>query len=124
MGVPEMEKFWNDLTKRYDDNKLNKHEKELFKKLVKTLGFLESNPRHTGLQTHPHDGLSDRYGFKVWQSYLENDTSGARRLFWTYGPGRMEISILGIEPHPNESHQSAYERIQLSKLPPQGKTTG
>ena len=118
MGVPEMDAFWKDLTDRYNKKQLNKEEIELFKKLVKTLDYLRNNPRHPSLHSHEIDALSRRYGFKVWQSYLENQKSGARRIFWTYGPGRNEISVLGIEPHPNEAHQRAYDRIRLSDLPP------
>lgn len=33
---------------------------------------------------------------------LENQTSAAGRLFWTYGPGQGEITIVAIEPHPND----------------------
>jgi hypothetical protein len=38
-------------------------------------------------------------------------------MFWTYGPGRKEITILGVEPHPEYKKRGAYERIKLSRLP-------
>ena len=118
MGVPEMESFWLDLTQRYDQGALTRPEEQFFKKLVKVLGFLRSNPRHSGLQTHDIDPLSKRYGFKVWESYLENNKPAAGRVFWAYGPDRGEITILAIEPHPEDKKQGAYERIKLSALPP------
>ena len=117
MGVPEMEALWKDLTQRHDNNKLSRGEKIFFKKLVKTLGYLRSNPRHSSLSSHDIDPLSKRYGFKVWQSYLENRKPAAGRLYWTYGPGRMEITVLGIEPHPEDKKRGAYDRIKLSDLP-------
>jgi len=40
MGVPEMEAYWNDLSSRKLQGKLTVDEKKFFKKLVKTLGFL------------------------------------------------------------------------------------
>ena len=117
MGVPEMEALWNDLTQRSEQKKLSKGEEQLFKKLVKALAFLQTNPRHPGLNSHEIDALSRRYGFKVWQSYLENRKPAAGRLFWTYGPGRAEITVLGLEPHPDDKHAS-YDRINLDDMPP------
>ena len=117
MGIPEMEAFWRDLTTRHTAGELNRDESILFKKLVKTLEYLRANPRHPGLCSHAIDPLSRRYGFKVWQSYLENRKPAAGRLFWTYGPDRMEITVLGIEPHPEDEKRGAYDRIKLSDLP-------
>lgn len=36
---------------------------------------------------------------KVWQSYLENKTSGAMRMYWVYGLDQKDITIIGLEPH-------------------------
>lgn len=118
MGLPKMDALWQDLAARHDQGGLTIPEEQFFKKLVKVLGFLRSNPRHRGLQTHEIDALTKRYGFKVWESYLENNTPAAGRLFWAYGPGREEITILGVEPHPEDQKRGAYERIKLSGLPP------
>ena len=117
MGVPEMEQYWTDLSTRSDDGQLNREEQRQFKQLVKALQFLSANPRHPGLQSHEIDDLSRRYGIKVWQSYLENHTPAAGRLFWVYGPARGEITIIGIEPHPEDKKSGAYDRISLSGLP-------
>ena len=117
MGVPEMATLWSDLSARKLQGKLDASEEKFFKKVVKTLVFLADNPRHPGLQTHEIDILTDRYGFKVFEAYLENNTPGAGRVFWAYGPGRGDITILGIEPHPDDK-RSAYSRIKLSTFPP------
>lgn len=117
MGVPEMQKLWADLTAKADGNTLKGEDRPLFKKLTKTLGYLRQNPRHPSLNSHDIDPLTRRYGFKVWQSYLENRKPAAGRLFWTYGPGRNEITVLGIEPHPEDKKRGAYDRINLSDLP-------
>ncbi len=117
MGVPEMDALWNDLTTKADQKQLKGDDKKLFKKLTKTLDHLRQNPKHPGLESHDIDELTKRYGFKVWQSYLENKKPAAGRLFWAYGPGRMEITILGIEPHPEEKKRGAYARIKLDSLP-------
>ncbi len=60
--------------------------------------------------------MSKKVGYKVFEAYIENKTSGAARLFWTYGPGNQEITIIGIEPHPDDK-KGAYKRIKLSQLP-------
>lgn len=117
MGVPEMDSRWTDLTSRHREGRLGKDEVQLFKKLVKTLGFLQENPFHNSLRSHEIEPLSRKFGLKVYQSYLENNTPSAGRLFWAYGPKRGEITILGLEPHPEDAKRGAYERIRLSKLP-------
>ncbi len=118
MGIPEMEELWNDLSARKIQGQLSKDEERFFKKWVKAMGYLRDNPRHPSLSTHDIDPLTKRYGVKIWQSYLENKTSGARRMFWVYGPGRKEITILSIEPHPEDKKRDGYARINLSDLPP------
>jgi len=117
MGVPEMEALWNDLTGKADRNQLKGEDKKLFKKLTKALDYLRHDPKHRGLGSHEIRPLSKCYGFRIWQSNLENNTPAAGRLYWTYGPARMEITVLGIEPHPEDKKRGAYDRIKLSTLP-------
>jgi len=117
MGVPEMAAVWSDLSTRKLHGKLNRDEENNFKKLVKALRFLSDNPRHPSLQTHEIDALSAKYGFKVFEAYLENNTPAAGRIFWAYGPERGDITILGVEPHPDDK-KASYARIKLSKLLP------
>ena len=81
MGVPEMEAFWDHLSARKLQGQLGKDEERFFKKLVKALGFLSQNPRHPGLASHEIDDLTRKHGFKIFQSYLENRTPAAGRLF-------------------------------------------
>ncbi|MCT7870390.1 hypothetical protein SD915_09135 [Lactobacillus crispatus] len=61
--------------------------------------------------------MSDRYGMKVWQSYLENNNSEAQRLFWVYGPDRKDTTIIGLDPYPESYKNGAYDRVELSDLP-------
>jgi hypothetical protein len=117
MGVPGMEAYWNDISIRKLTSKLDKDEEKLFKKLVKTLTFLGQNPRHPGLESHEIDDLTRKCGIKIFQSYLENNTPAAGRLFWAYGPEKGDITILAIEPHPEDQKRGAYQRIKLSNLP-------
>jgi len=117
MGVPEMEAWWADLSDRQRQSLLNKEEQKFFKKLIKVLGYLQENPRHNSLQSHEIDDLSRKYGLKIFQSHLENNTPAAGRIFWAYGPGKGDITILAVEPHPEDQKRGAYSRLRLSNLP-------
>ena len=111
-----MEELWNSLQTQYRDGSLNKNDRELYKKWGNALKKLSENPMYPGLRSHEIEDLSRRYRMKVWQSYLENKKSGARRMYWVYGPDRQEITIIGLEPHPENTKNGAYGRIKLSKL--------
>jgi hypothetical protein len=117
MGVPEMTALWQELSTRQLRGELDREEQKLFKKLVKALGYLQENPRHNSLASHEIEDLSRKYGMKIFQSYLENHTPAAGRLFWAYGPDKGDITILAIEPHPEDQKRGAYQRIKLSTLP-------
>ncbi len=117
MGVPEMEAAWNDLCSRHARGEMDREEAKYFKKLVKTLAHLQENPRHPGLASHEIDELSRKYKITIFQSYLENDTPAAGRLFWAYGPDQGDITVLAVEPHPEDRKRGAYERIKLSTRP-------
>lgn len=84
MGLPEMEALWSRLQKEHRAGTISKMDASLYKKLGKTLKLLAENPRHPGLQTHDIPELTNRYGERVWQSYLENKTSGAMRIYWVF----------------------------------------
>ena len=118
MGLPEMEALWKDLSARKLQGTLDKDEDRFFKRLVKGLGYLQQNPRHNSLASHEIDDLTRKYGFKVFQSYLENATPAAGRLYWAYGPDKGDITILAVEPHPEDQKRGAYQRIKLSTPPP------
>jgi hypothetical protein len=117
MGVPEMEKLFNYLARGKEAGTLDPEEEKLARKFFKTLDLLASNPRHNSLASHEIDELTKRVGFKVFQSYLENRTPAAGRLFWAYGPDSAQITVLGLEPHP-ENTKHGYAGIRLSRSPP------
>ena len=68
--------------------------------VLKALGYLETNPRHKALNTHPFTSLQGVNGEKVFEAYAENNTPAAYRIFWHYGPGKDEITVIAITPHP------------------------
>jgi hypothetical protein len=114
MGIPEVEALWQDICYKFENNRLNENELRFFKKLIKTLKLLEQNPRHNSLSSHEIKSLSNRFGEKVWQSYIENNIPSAGRIFWIYGPKKNEITILGIESHPEDKKNKGYEKVRLS----------
>lgn len=116
MGIPEMAERWNKLLSDYRKGTISKKDAELYKKWGSALKKLAMDPMYPSLKSHEIEPLSKRYGLKVWESYLENKTSGARRMFWVYGPDKTEITIIGLEPHPEDSKNGSYDRINLSAL--------
>jgi hypothetical protein len=74
--------------------------KRILKDVVKTLGLMEKNLRHPSLNTHEYHSVKGPKGEKVFESYAQQKTAGAYRIFWCYGPNKGEITILLIIPHP------------------------
>lgn len=116
MGIPEMEALWRDLQTKYRSGTIKKKEEQLYKKWGNALKKLSEDPMYPSLKTHEITDLSRRYGMRVWQSYLENKTSGAMRMYWVYGPDQKDITVIGLEPHPEDTKNGSYDRIKLSDL--------
>ncbi|MBF0568728.1 MAG: hypothetical protein HQK95_07645 [Nitrospirae bacterium] len=66
----------------------------------KAIRLLAQNPKHPGLNTHEFTTLKGPNGEKVFVAYAEQSTPAAYRIFWHYGPGKEQITILAITPHP------------------------
>lgn len=120
MGLPEMDRIWRDLCQKNKDGTASAAENKLLKKLGNALKHLSADPKYPGLNSHEITALSARYGMKVWESYLENNTPAAGRIFWVYGPNKNDITVIGLEPHPNDK-SNAYKKITLSSM---GEATG
>ena len=117
-GLPEMADMWAALSGKADAGTLAGDDLRFFKKLVKTATLLSQNPAHPSLASHEIADLSKRYGGKVWQSYLENRTPAAGRVFWIYGPVRGCITIIGCEAHPESGKSRGYQNVPLSRPKP------
>ena len=74
--------------------------KSIVKAITKALNYMGTNIRHPSLNTHEYDELNGPNGEKVFESYAQNNTPGAYRIFWYYGPGKKEITVIAISPHP------------------------
>lgn len=85
-------------------NKKSKASKQegLFKQVHKSLEYLKANPKHPSLKTHEFDSIANPYdkSAKVFEAYAQNNTPGAYRIFWCYGPDKTNITIIAITPHP------------------------
>jgi hypothetical protein len=68
------------------------------KQVRKTLGLLETNLRHPSRNTHEFTSIIGAGGEMVFEAYAQNNTPGAYRVFWHYGPdefvGRKRISVI------------------------------
>ena len=40
----------------------------------------------------------------------------AGRIFWVYEPGKEDITIIGIEPHPEDKKNGGCDKVRLSEL--------
>jgi hypothetical protein len=86
---------WQFLELEKSKNKLSQ-----YKAVAKTLGFMQVNLHHPSLHTHKYDAINSPFGIEVFESYAQNKTSGAYRVFWYYGPERGFLYIIAILPHP------------------------
>jgi len=109
--TPEAQAAYDELKTRAEASLAARRKKEkaksskeegLFKQVHKTLTLLLSNPKHPGLQTHEYHTLPHPYAAKekVFEAYSQNQTPGAYRVFWCYGPGKRQITVLAITSHP------------------------
>ena len=72
----------------------------VLKSVAKALSYLQQNPRHPGLNTHKYSALKGVNDEEVFEAYAQNNTPGAYRIFWCYGPGRNALTIIAITAHP------------------------
>jgi hypothetical protein len=79
----------------------------VFEQVRKAIGYLEVDPHHPSLRTHEFTSLSGANGERIFEAYAQNNTAGAYRIFWHYGPDEIKgksrtavITILSITRHP------------------------
>jgi len=86
-----------------DDLKKLTLEKSMAKQLKavrKTLAYSQANPRHPSLNTHKYTSIEGPQGEEIFEAYAENRTPAAFRIFWYYGPGKKQITVVAITKHP------------------------
>lgn len=81
-------------------DKLEKFDTKKYRKVAKALQKMQVDLRNPSLNTHKYKsypGLEDK---NVFESYVENNTPSAWRIFWYYGPTDGVLTIIAITPHP------------------------
>ena len=52
-----------------------------------------------------------RFSESMWESYVENNSLAAYRVFWHDGPDKDEITVVAMTPHPSGMTRT-YGRIR------------
>ena len=91
--------FTDNAVKQFKDLERSKNKSVVFKALKKTLGLMEVNLRYPSLNTHEFKSIDGPHGEKMFESYVQNKTPGAYRIFWYYGPKKGCLTITSIIPH-------------------------
>jgi len=79
--------------------KSDKSKKAQYRAVLKCLGFMETDLKHNSLQTHEFTSMKGQNNEKVFTAYAQQNRPAAYRVFWHYGPGEKEITIVTITPH-------------------------
>jgi len=100
-------RFTPEARRNLADLQKNPAKKATLTQVRNTLGLLETNLRHPSLNTHRFRSLHGPDGEEVFEAYALNETPGAYRVFFMYGPDRLEgkkriavLTIIAITPHP------------------------
>lgn len=73
--------------------------RDRFKKARKAIQLMrEIGPTHPGFHTHKMVHLQGPGGRDIWNSYVENRTPGAWRMYWIYRDNG-DVYILSMGPH-------------------------
>lgn len=92
--------FTKEASAALDDLEATAQYAKKLKKVRKALGLLQTDPRYPSLNSHKYGSIKGQDGEEVWDSYVENHTPSAWRIFWHYGPEPDTLTVLLIAPHP------------------------
>ncbi|MGH9427328.1 MAG: hypothetical protein ACRD2L_13620 [Terriglobia bacterium] len=92
--------FTDEAAEQLADLEKNQGRVKTLKAVRKALGLLQTNPRHPGLHSHKIKSIKAPHGEDLFEAYAESKTPAAYRIFWHYGPGGREITVVSIIPHP------------------------
>ncbi|MEX2171801.1 MAG: hypothetical protein WD851_20950 [Pirellulales bacterium] len=92
----------SDAEKQQAAGKTSSRQIGTFKQIAKAIRLLRDNPRHPSLHTHEYSGIENPFDpdARLWEAYAQNKTPSAYRVFWSYGPGRDELTTIAITSHP------------------------
>jgi hypothetical protein len=100
MTAPFRLRFTFEARDHLEELAAQKQDNRRLRKVRNALARIQADPRHPGLQSHKYSSVRGAAGEEVWESYVENNTPSAWRIFWHYGPGEGEITIVTISKHP------------------------
>lgn len=101
MSAPPFILLYTDESLRIMEDLLTRPRDVKTKKVQKALRLLRDvGPSHPGLESHKYHSLTGPNGEDVWESYVENRTPPAWRIWWVYGPNPDTLTITTIGPHP------------------------
>lgn len=101
MGAPPYVLSYTDEASKVIDDLGSPQHAVKFKKVRKALKHLQTEgPSYPGLHSHQYQSVPGPGGKPLWESYVENKTPSAWRIWWIYGPAQDEITIVTIGPHP------------------------
>lgn len=84
-----------------DELRSRKQYTDKLKKVRKALRLLKDpGPSYPGLHSHQYQSVPGPGGEPLWESYVENKTPSAWRIWWIYGPDADQLTIVTIGPHP------------------------
>lgn len=81
-------------------DRLTKSDPIRYRKVGLCLLRLSQDPNYPSLKSKRFKSLDKVHGRPIWQSYVENNTPAAYRVFWHHGPADDEITVVAITPHP------------------------
>ena len=77
-------------------------QKARYRKVARTLGILQVNRQHPGLQAHKLKSIThsmpDGSAVDIWEAYVENNTPGAWRIFYHLGT-KDTVTVIAIRQH-------------------------
>lgn len=98
--MPFVLRFTKEAVRTLED--LKRRDERKYRKVGRCLVKIAADPRSPGLNSHLIRSMTCPEGRPVWESYVENNTPGAWRVFWCYGPDEPEvpiITVIAITPH-------------------------
>ena len=95
------ELYWAEPAKEsFESLRLEASKQKQYKAVKNALKKLAADPSYPGLRSHEFFSIKGPNGERVFESYAENKTPSAYRVFWYYGSGRGIITIFMIAAHP------------------------
>ena len=104
--MPFALKYTPEAAQQLDELSKDKNLEKQYKAVKKSLRLLSNDPSYPSLNTHKYDSLVGLDGAEIFESYAENKTPAAYRIFWCYYPPKTDenpvstITIIAITPHP------------------------